>query len=190
MGNLSHPSLNRWGLNLFWYNYWFTDKRPSLVFHQDFLIIKLIYTYVNYGLFFKNNIFFSPFWVGSQEPDLKDKKEKILESITPYFRLMQYKNKVTQETNFLKLRIKKKNFHHSKIWILKYQGWVIINLYSLQPLKKKIIKTPKNSNKTAAGFATAVNKKKKQSSLFLLRLFFFISYLNKSTMLNTSYYLF
>ena len=187
---MSHPSLNRWGLNLFWYNYWFTDKKPSLVFHQDFLIIKLIHTYVNYGLFFKNNIFFSPFWIGSQEPNLKEKKEKVLEAATPSFRLMQYKNKVTQEINFVKLRIKKKNFHSSKIWILKYQGWVIINLYFLQPLKKKTNKIIQKSNKTVAGFAAITDGKKKQSTLFLLRLFFFLTYLNKLTCNNTSYYYF
>ncbi len=57
MGNMSNPSINRWGLNLFWYRYWFNDKNNALVVHQDNVVNKLLLTYLHYGLLFTKNIF-------------------------------------------------------------------------------------------------------------------------------------
>jgi hypothetical protein len=59
---MSNPSINRWGLNLFWYKYWFTDKNNALVIHQDNIINKLMLIYLHFGLFFTKNIFFNKYW--------------------------------------------------------------------------------------------------------------------------------
>lgn len=132
MGNMSNPSINRWGMNLFWYNSWYTDKKKGLTIHLDFLINNLIQTYINFGLTQKKTFFLNKRWYFLTKTKLKE-----IEKITnvQYFQTMEYRSKATNENNLLRLRIQKKDLYNSKLWILRYQNWIIINLYLFQPIK-------------------------------------------------------
>jgi hypothetical protein len=90
---------------------------------------------------------------------------------------VEYKNKFNDEINILKIRIKKKNLHFSKLWILKYQGWLIVNLYLLQPLKKKIFFS--NKKVKDLSFILEKTEKAKKIELGLIRYCFLIKTLNK-----------
>jgi hypothetical protein len=130
---MSHPSINRWGLNLFWYRFWYNDKISALLNHQDSLIDNLIITYLHYGILTHKNFFFSKYWYLSNI-NFKENSLKIFN--TKYFRTVEYKNKTIGEYRTYKLRNKVKNLYYSKLWLFRYQNWLVINFYCYQPLKK------------------------------------------------------
>ena len=138
---MSNPSINRWGLNLFWYRFWYNDKNNALIINQDNLINRLILIYTHFGLLHSKNIFVNKYWFNSLNlPSTSSQNEYNLK----YFRLIEYRNKVLNEYKSYKIRNKMKNLYYSKIWILRYQKWLIINFYCFQPLsgknKKKFFK--------------------------------------------------
>ena len=87
LGNMSNPSINRWGLNLFWYRFWYNDTNNSLVIHQDNLINKLILLYMYYGLLYPQNMFINKYWYFTYKI-----KHNILHDNfnIKYFRLVEY----------------------------------------------------------------------------------------------------
>lgn len=167
MGNLNNPEINRWGLNLFWYRFWFSDKVQSLNIQQDNLIDKLISIYVNYGLLHTGLLFYSKLW-NSNIGYFSNENY-----ITKYFRNMQHKNKYFSEYKIYKIRNKIKNLYHSKLWILRYQNWLILNFYSFQP---QIRKNTKNLLNSSINLITPQTFTFNRKYFFRLRLiFYFIS---------------
>lgn len=136
---MSNPSINRWGLNLFWYRFWYNDKNNALIIHQDDLINKLILIYIHYGLLYPKNLFINKFFFNNYKFNYLSFNENFN---LKYFRLVEYKNKVLNEQKSYKIRTKVKNLYFSKLWILRYQNWLIINFYCFQPI------TVKNYKKT------------------------------------------
>lgn len=163
---MSHPSINRWGTNLFWYNFWYTDKKLALSIHNDMLLNNLIFTYLNYGLFYKKNIFLNNYWHKLENTDLKELNTHQLK----YFQIMEHKNKITDEITKFTTRIKKKHIYFSKLWILKYQNWILINLYSFQPITKPKKLSMRKKNKFL-GIEQKVNLLKKLKTLIRFKLF-------------------
>ena len=132
---MSNPSINRWGLNLFWYNFWFNDKNNSLIIQQNFIINKFIYLYLYFGLLNNTNIFIKKYWYKNFNINFN----KILNDFNfKYFRFIEYKSKVFNEYKICKMRNKVKNVYFSKLWILKFQNWLILNFYSYKPIIKRI----------------------------------------------------
>jgi len=167
---MSNPTINRWGLNLFWYSFWYNDKVSFLNNHQDYLINKLIFLYLHYGVLTNKSIFINPYWY---------KNFKINFNLfnynfnLKYFRIIQYKNKIINEYKTYKIRNKIKNLYYSKIWILRYQNWLIINFYSFQPLLKKTKQNLRFLKKKNLNFYLNTSVKNKNQ---LYRYKFFFSY--------------
>ena len=165
---MSNPSINRWGLNLFWYNFWFNDKSTSLITQQSLFINKFIYIYVKFGLLHKKNIFINKYWYKNNNFNYKN----IIEEFSlKYFRIIEYKSKIFNQNKKYKIRNHLKNTYFSRLWVLRFQNWLILNLYTYKPInkkKKKII----NFKKEISGysnFSTKINYK-------TIRLKFFFSY--------------
>lgn len=134
LGNISNPGINRWGSNLFWYNFWFNDKTRNQNIHLDSLINELVYIYIKYGLYTNKSIFINKsrfLNAGAEIRNYQSNHDSI------YFRAVEFKNRVLNETSILKIRINKKNMYKSRLWLLKYQNWLVINYYCFQPLSKK-----------------------------------------------------
>lgn len=170
MGNMSNPLINRWGLNLFWYRFWFNDKNYHFTLHQDTLINKLVYIYLNYGVLFPINIFINKYW-------FKDNQTKISWNThnSKYYRIMGFKNLISKEMNYYKERTKLTGIYQSKIWILKYQHWIVINFYCFTPLKKKSIINKKNTFYKHLD-TPLTSKKSRLDNIKRLRLLFFFFY--------------
>lgn len=132
MGNMSNPSINRWGLNLFWYKHWYNDVNYHLPIQHDFAINKLVYTFLNFGILFPVNIFIHKYW-SNEIKNISYHNDHN----TKYYRVMNFKNFITQEVSHYNERIKIENVYQSKIWILKFQHWVVINFYCFNPIKKR-----------------------------------------------------
>lgn len=139
---MSNPGINRWGLNLFWYRLWYTDKNNALTNHQDSLINQLILTYVHYGVLHYKNFFINKYWYFNFYNSFSN-YENI--RVIKYFRIVEYKNRTTNEHKLYKIRIKIKNLYFSKIWILRYQNWLLINFYFFQPTKEKLASKRRNT---------------------------------------------
>jgi len=191
MGNLSNPSINRWGLNLFWYNYWFADKNKSFEIHQDNLINKLMYIYLNYGIFKKNSKYSFRFWTFSNLKSINSYLIEDRERVLQYLRFSQYKNKLTQETKIISFRIKRKDLHFTKFWILRFNKWLIINIYALQPLKKKS-NIGKFFKKSKYAKASAIPRKSKKNIFrkHLVRQFLIFNFFKNQDLILKNAYLF
>lgn len=190
MGNLSHPSINRWGLNLFWYSFWFADKNKSHGMHIDFFLNRLVTNYINYGLIVERELFYSKYWYNKKLIFWKKRTEFFEKNLPIYYRHIEYKNKVNDELALVKLRIKKKNAHLTKLWILKFQNWIIINMYFIQPLKKRQFFLKKNNNHSNEIFVLNNIPKKINFKKILTRLFIFFKYLKTFQTKKINYYSF
>lgn len=138
MGNISNPIITRLGINQFWYKHWLSDHRFSnfrRVLGQDKCIEKLLYLYLNYGLIFRNNPFFHKFWFNSE---LSKQGVKTQFITLKYFRRFMYNNKSVGLEYSYTLRNNSGEYFPMKLWVLRFNNWVIISLHWFKPVKKKI----------------------------------------------------
>ena len=179
MGNLSNPSINRWGTNMFWYHMWYTDKNSYFAAHMDLCLEKLVYIYTFFGLYFKKHFFLRMRW-NSEFYSVIKKYKKLHELKT--FRFLEYRDKIFNRVYAHKARKKKKNIYVSRLWILKYQKWIVLNLYMFQPFKNKRRRRKKISARS--GFSLSLlQKKKDQKFLFkyvLLNLYYYNNFFSPS----------
>lgn len=180
---MSSPSINRWGLNLFWYRFWYTDKNISFLVTQDDIFNKLLLIYIHYGVLYNKTPFMNKYWWSFLKNFIKNYN---LNYNTKYFRTIEYKNKIINETRRYKLRNKLKNLYFSKIWILRYQNWLIINFYAYQPLTKKFYK--KNKFSKESNFYLSKIKKDNLRLYYRIKLYLFFSIYQN--LLKTPYYKF
>lgn len=129
---MSNPLINRWGMNLFWYKIWYIDKSQFLFFNQDSLIERLVFLYIHYGILYSKNIFFNKYWYGDSIDT-----QQIHQDNLKYYRVIEYKNKLLNKSYFYNIRIKIKNIHVTKLWLLRFQGWLVLNFYCFQLIQKK-----------------------------------------------------
>ena len=136
---MSNPLVNRWGLNLFWYNFWYKDKNKFFNNHRDFILNFIINIFINYGLTLDRNNFINNYWF------INNKNIKNLTNVLiftknfnqKYFRIFQHKNQLTEEITFFYKRNKLKNIYFSKMWLLSYQNWIILFVLAFRSFKKK-----------------------------------------------------
>lgn len=181
MGNMGNPLINRWGVNLFWYNFWFVDKNYHLLIKQDTILSKLIYIFLNYGILLPKNIFTNKYWFYRKF----DFKNYFNYHNTKYFRIVNFKNATTNVSSFYFNRMKLKNIYQGKLWILRYQNWLIINYYCFRPVTGKILKkTIPDSDlfKKGAYLNPAFSNK-----IEFDRLFFFFFFM-QNRQINANYY--
>ena len=180
---MSNPGINRWGSNLFWYNFWFKDKNNSSSIHLDSLINDLMYTYTKFGLYSSKSLFLSRYR-SDENSELVSNHLKLHDLV--YFRAVEFKNRVLDEVSLLKIRISPKSMYKSRIWIMRFQNWLVINFYCFQPLKKKRVKKGFTTKKSV----DLVSEKE----FFPENLFFkykvFSSIFFKKIYVNKPYYLF
>ena len=102
---MSNPLINRWGLNLFWYNFWYQDNTAFSSFNLDKIIQNFVYLYLNFGLILTKNFFFFSYWYQKTI----EKKNIIFQlNNYKYFRILEHKNRITGEITPFYVRIKKK----------------------------------------------------------------------------------
>ena len=134
MGNVSNPSINRWGLNTLWHRFWFKDWGYASTVNQDRNINSLVETYLLHGLDIPRYFFFNPYWYNEKVSVIKRPL---------YFRWIMAKNKTLGFRTMYRLRTQTTDFYPMKIWILRYSRWLIINFYWFQPNKYKRRKVQK-----------------------------------------------
>lgn len=129
MGNMSNPCINRWGVNTFWYSFWYSDINYANNLKQDTLFIKLINTYLFYGINLPHNIFANTYWY--------TKNCKKLNFPTYYRWYTQKQVDAWGNKRYYSLRQTVDCVFPMRLWLLRYGNWFIINLYWFQPFKQK-----------------------------------------------------
>ena len=127
---MSNPCINRWGLNSVWHHYWYSDSRYSLNLQLDNSILTLLNIYLNYGSDFYTRMLWNSFWYKTSSWPKEVKQEK-------YYRWLSVYNDVSMSTNNYPFRLASEERFTTRISVLKFNSWYIINLYWFQPDKKK-----------------------------------------------------
>ena len=134
---MSNPLLNRWGSNIYWLKYWYTDINYSANLQHDRFTEQLLFTYLFFGATTYRNLFYHRYWY-------QNLNAKFLPRIT-YLRQFYYRpftrfNLVDEDYTLSTIRHQSSDFYRMRVWILKFSNWFVVNSYWFQPLKKKRIK--------------------------------------------------
>ena len=130
MGNMSNPSVNRWGSNLIWYNFWYTDYNYSRLVSQDRIFVQLVNTYIQYGLNTTRSHFSNHYWFNKSRSELKPYTNTYFWIFTAH--------KVQIGRKYHLMRYKRDDVFNMRTWVLRYGDWLLINIYWFRPHKKKI----------------------------------------------------
>lgn len=171
MGN---PIITRLGTQQFWHNHWYSDTHMSANLQQDKLFENLLSLYLTYGLNIRENLFIHEYWYANNKriKTLKLNYPKTKQSI--FYRRYYYLNNVVGiEHNFL-LRNTTAEYFPLKLWLFKYNNWVILNVTWFKPMKGK---NKRNYSFGSASAANVLHKPKSsyfnQKRLKLLLAFFY-----------------
>lgn len=129
MGNMSNPLINRWGSNLLWYNFWYADTTYGQQVQQDRVFTQLLETYLTYGLESPYRRFTNEYWY--------KKKTSVIPTSAYYRHVTIDRPEIKSATRF-RLRSSLIDFYRMKVWILRYDKWLIINMYWFHPNKKRV----------------------------------------------------
>jgi hypothetical protein len=167
---MSNPCLNRWGSNIFWKAFWYSDNHYSANVQQDRFFETLILTYLFYGLRLNINPFVNPFWYNNNKFSVEwrlPNREKV------YYRWNTKYDLLTEGPIYYQTRTKAKDLYLMRIWILKFVKFIVLNLYWFQPFKKK--KSIRKSVKDINFFKTPENPRSsllKRLKLIILKSYF------------------
>ncbi len=125
---MSNPSINRWGVNTFWHNFWYSDNHYSYNVKQDNIFTKLLHIYLYNGINIPKYFWTNTYWYFNNRHSLKLYTYKRIRVIKP----LSDKEKV----NCLARQTRDAAFFF-KLWIYKYDNWIIINQLWFHPDKKK-----------------------------------------------------
>ena len=142
-------------MHTYWTSLWYSDTHYSNNLKQNLIIENLIKIFFSYGLLQYSNIFKHNYW-------FKIKSNAYLSPIKwkRYFRTLNNRNVDFYNDSKL-LRNEKKDTYPMKLWIVKFNQWLIINYYWFQPKKNK-----KYSIKAKNTFVYFDTQKKKNLNLF------------------------
>ena len=129
---MSHPAINRWGSTTYWSTLWYSDTRYALNLKQDRAFEEMIYSYLQYGTRSQQPLFVNNFWL--TKPTLRKEWRQLQRS---YFRWFTKKTLLETERPQYRLRYEFLDAYYMRLWVLKFDSWLIFNLHWFQPLKRK-----------------------------------------------------
>lgn len=125
---MSNPCINRWGLNTFWYNFWYADHRYAYTLQQDNVFSHLISTFLLYGLNVSENVFANTYWYSKHWQKWQ---------CPSYWRYKYSVNPLTQQKMWYRIRYNQDCIFPMRMWIFRYDKWIIIHLAWFRPFKRK-----------------------------------------------------
>lgn len=125
---MSNPCINRWGLNTFWHNYWYSDTRYAKNLQIDAMSKLLLKTYFNHGIYNRINFFWNLRWY-KNATDLKITKP------LRYYRWRKLAFKVVKAFTTYRFRVRFAERFDTKWTILKWSNFMVINVHWFRPRK-------------------------------------------------------
>lgn len=129
---MGYPVLTRLGLSQFWYKHWYTDLQFQEFVLQDKLFSNFLKFYLNYGLDYKNNIFFNEYFFNKYYKNYKY-KFKILN--LKFFRKFYFSNTILGIEHSYLTRLKTGEYFPLRLWCIKYSSWIILSFHCFKPVK-------------------------------------------------------
>ena len=112
-----------------WYKSYYSDFSYSSLFKKISSFEKFLNKYFQYGIFYKNNLFTNKFW-------FKNIKNTASQNNTPlYFRKYYYSHQTLTIEHSYFIRLISPEFFSLKLYILRYNNWVIASIQWFKPLK-------------------------------------------------------
>jgi hypothetical protein len=173
IGNMGNPIITRLGKSQLWYKNWYTDRSNySHTIKSVYTFQQLLNIYFNYGIFRHKNIFIHNFWYRTSLSQ-KILTSFIKQNLALYFRKYFYShNTLTIEHSYF-LRLTTLEYFNLKLYVLKYNHWLIISVQWFKPIKKFLNKPSsglglKNSRVSIhQTLKNTQNSRDKRSILFL-----------------------
>jgi len=144
---MSNPCINRWGVNAFWHHYWYSDSRYALNLQQDSLVLDLLNVYLNYGSDFYTKMLWNAFWFKASTDDRRV-------NLTKYYRWVPVYSEIAMTSANYPFRLASEERFESRVNIMKFNSWYIVNLYWFQPDKKRKQRLKRGRVKYATNFQT------------------------------------
>jgi hypothetical protein len=136
IGNMSNPTINRLGKTQIWYKNYYSDFSYSNFFKKITSFEKFLNKYFQYGIFTKNNLLISKFWY-------KNAKKLLLQVNPPlYFRKYYYSHQTLTIEHSYFIRLESPEFFTLKLYIIRYNNWVVASIQWFKPLKPLKNKSP------------------------------------------------
>lgn len=127
---MSNPCINRWGLNSFWQHYWYSDSKYALNLRQDKIFIELVQVYLTYGSNVPSTLFWNSYWYKTNPAP----RSSVLRN---YYRWSTVYNETLDSLNTYRLRLDGDEFFQTRVSILRFDSWILLNLYWFQPDKRR-----------------------------------------------------
>lgn len=181
MGNANNPVITRLGINQFWYKHWLSEKNYQNNIKQDINIENIIVDFMNFGIRHNKN-----FFINNYRFPIKSSKYEYY-NIHKYFRRVFYSNSSLEIEHSYLLRFKTAEFFPLKIWIFKFNNWVIISYKWFKPDKtSKYLKNVLKSDNLKLGSTFSIFKSDNNFIRFKILYLWYI----KNYFLKKNYYSF
>jgi len=131
MGN---PTITRLGKTQLWYRKWYNDTSYKSTLKITYSFETLLNHYFNYGLFFHKNFFYHNYWYKNLLLS-KNNYNFTNKHSTLYFRKYYYSHSTLTIEHTYFLRLKTPEYFPLKLYILKYNNWLIASIQWFKPLK-------------------------------------------------------
>ena len=125
---MSNPCVSRWGLNTFWYNYWYSDLFYADNVQQDKMFIVLVQIYLKYGTAYTSTFTYNLFWY-------KTAAQPKNTNLHHYYRWVLTKGREPDEVFTSRLRLETAETFQTRVSVLRLNSWFILNIYWFQPDK-------------------------------------------------------
>jgi hypothetical protein len=150
---MGHPVVTRLGINQFWYKHWYSDTNKQMNIKQDDAFEQLLTLYLDYGSTFKTNPFIHEYWYKKFSKKIRTTDQEFKN--IKFFRRFFYTNDTLSIEHSYLIRYRTAEYFPMRHWVLKYGGWIVLQVHWFKPLKTKIKK--KRTQKTAS-FIGAVSR--------------------------------
>lgn len=178
---MSNPTITRLGKTQFWYKKYYSDFSYTSTYKKYSTFETLLNNYFTYGIFLKNNILMHKFFYKNYVNNNNLQPKNINSSL--YFRKYYYAHSTLTIEHSYSLRLKTPEFFALRLYILKYNNWIVLSIQWFKPLKNTIkSKNLLNIKKSRPVLtSTKINSTKKLKRTSLLILFL------KKVLVNSSY---
>ena len=139
---MSNPTINRLGVNQFWYKHWYSDSFYKSQLQQDIISEKLIKYTINSGSSFNSNPFIHEYWY---KKSFKLKRQLKNLNNTKFFRRYYYSHSMLGIEHSYLIRNNNIEVFPMRMWIFRFGGWFILSFQMFKPLKGKNVSLKNNS---------------------------------------------
>ena len=162
---MSNPCINRWGLNLYWHHYWYSDVRYGANAHQDEIFLKLMQIYLVYGLNSSATLGFNKYWFRNSTAS-----NMLINNTQHHYRWLTLYNPTLQSVSTYRLRTENPEVFYAKTTVLKFNSWIVLNTYWFQPDKARNKSSTKavakpHSNLLSSGVRSVARLRKAYSTV-------------------------